>query len=190
MTALADLARVGRRLGILDSDSTELADVLVLLEAVSDEVRRLTRRSFEGANTTYDRVLRTDGTGYVVMLPEVPVDDVTSVSVAHFDGTQDDPLETTEWRLDDGPRGRIELASASEFVRVVWATTGEVPTSIVQAVEDWVADRWSTRPVSSGQTGYRTGEDGETWSPLHVGLPPVSVARALGLATRLRGGVV
>jgi hypothetical protein len=179
------LDRVGVAVGTDEADQ-----VSALLDAVSDEVRAITRRAFEGEATDYVQVLATDGTRGAVVLPNVPVTSVTSVARAWFDGTHDEPWAATDWRLEDAARGRIALAHRADLVRVSYAVSGEIPPGIAQAVEDWVADRWATRAVVRGQSGYQTGDDAESWASTIVGTPPAAVGRALALAHHSAGGAV
>lgn len=80
---LTDLTALLERLGVT-SPSPEADRVEALLGAVSDEVRGLARRAFEGTPTLYTAVLEPiDG---IVTLPHVPVTDVLSVRPVAWDG--------------------------------------------------------------------------------------------------------
>lgn len=83
VTIATALARLGFSVG-----GPEESDVNALLLAVSDEVRKLTRRALEGAPTvyreTYEPEVRT------VFLPHVPVTDVLSVRPVHWDRSEDE----------------------------------------------------------------------------------------------------
>jgi hypothetical protein len=63
-----------------------------LLDAISAEVRRITRRGFEGTPTVYDEVLHVADAATVV-LPHAPVTEVLAVRRTYFDGTEDALLE-------------------------------------------------------------------------------------------------
>lgn len=80
---LTDLAALLERLGVT-SPSTEADRVEALLGAVSDEVRGLARRAFEGTPTVYTAAL--EPIGGIVTLPHVPVTDVLSVRPVAWDG--------------------------------------------------------------------------------------------------------
>lgn len=172
-------------------DTPEGDDLRRLSAAVSAEIRRLTRRAFEGdGGGSYTETIRLHGaSGFT--LPHVPVQAVTSIRREAFDGTLETALTSGYWRLEDAARGRIEIRHRGwERARVAWTTTGEIPVDVAQAAADWVASRWEARGIAAGQTGYRTGEDAETWSATHVGRPPADVARVLAGVGHLVGGVV
>ncbi len=68
------------------------AKVSALLDAISAEVRRITRRGFEGVPTVYDEVLRVAGAATVI-LPHSPVTEVLAVRETYFDGTEEALLD-------------------------------------------------------------------------------------------------
>lgn len=76
------LARVG-----VAGDSDAAADALVLLRAISAEVRTRTRRAYEGTATIYEQAIDTGGSN-IIILPHVPVADVLHVATEDWDGTR------------------------------------------------------------------------------------------------------
>ena len=173
------------------ADDAAVDDVSRLLDAICAEVRRLTRRDFEGdEGGSYDEWIRVRG-ALELTLPHVPVASVTSISRAYFDGTVDDPYLTTEWRLEDAATGRIRLARTAEYIRVVWRTTGEIEAQVPQAVLEWGKARWDRRGRDPDLASYQTGDDQESYFASLAGKPPPDVARTLvGLAHRTGGGAV
>jgi hypothetical protein len=167
----------------VDDDAPEAATVEGLLNAISDEVRKLSRRALEGEATEYDLVLRIRRE-YEFTLPHVPVDPEEDIAITPvlFDGTELDPLEADEWRLEDALRGRIRVTSRHEYLRVAWTATGEIADSLRQAVLDWLKDRFDNRDQASNLASYQTGEDAESYFAELAGAPPSTVGRALGLA--------
>lgn len=85
------------------------AKVSALLDAISAEVRRLTRRAFEGTATVYDEVLRLAGET-VAILPNSPVTAVLAVRQIHFDGTEEEILEPRD--VTDGASTALAAAAS------------------------------------------------------------------------------
>lgn len=81
LVALADAQ------GYLGDPVDPEAKVTRLLDAISAEIRRITRRAFEGTPTLYDEVYPVGGLGGVT-LPNVPVSDVLAIRREYFDGTE------------------------------------------------------------------------------------------------------
>jgi hypothetical protein len=187
--SLIEVEVVADRLAVVP-DTTDWDDLVRLTAAVSSAIRRMTRRAFEGdEGGTYDEIIRLHGSQEFT-LPNVPVQSVTSIQRVSYDGTADDAWPTTDWRLEDAARGRVSIRRGAQRVRVIYRTTGDIPEHISQAAADWIAARWAARPLGAGQTGYKTGEDAETWSAERVGRPPTDVAIALGLETHVTAAVV
>ena len=66
------------------ADADEATTVAGLLNAISDEVRRLSRRALEGSATEYDQVLRIRG-GFVagcLLMPDSDVEDILAYANA------------------------------------------------------------------------------------------------------------
>lgn len=186
-------AALATRLGVT-SPSPEYEDLARLNAAVSDEIRRLTRRGLDGSPTSYTEVHTVYRPHRVIHLQQAPVQAITSVHRIARDWSTE-ALEAAQWWLSDPERGTLELRGfTGSRVKVVYVATGAIPASVEQAALDWVLARWALRSagvsVAAGQTGYTTGEDSETWSPSFAGRPPVSSQIALGLHARVRGGVV
>jgi hypothetical protein len=170
------------------ADSPEVSDVALLLDAISAEVRRISRLGLEGAPTDYDEVLRVFGV-LEFRLPHVPVASIASIRKVNFDGTEEEPYATTDWRLEDADRGRIHLRTGSswltwrrmgpEYLRVIWTVTGAIGAAIVQASLEWGRDRWVQIDRSAGLASYATGNDSESYFAQLAGLPPRGVMRAL-----------
>jgi len=177
-------------LGVAATDP-EVDDVSLLFNAINAEIRRLTHRAFEGdGGGSYDHVIRLHGEREFT-LPWGPVASITSIARVHFDATEDDPYETTLWRLEDADRGLVHLSRSVEYVRVVWTTTGEIPAQLPQACLDWGKTRWDERARTAGLTSYHTGQDAEAYSEVLAGLPPRTAMLAiLGVAHLTGGGVV
>lgn len=81
------------------TSEAEKAKVASELNAISAELRRRTRRAFEGVPTIYDIVLPVKGADRLV-LPHVPVDTILAIRPVAFDDTEDEVLEIRE--VDDG----------------------------------------------------------------------------------------
>jgi hypothetical protein len=173
------------------ADAPEVDAVSKLLDAICAEVRRIARRSFEGdEGGAYSQVIRIRGAREFT-LPQVPVAAVASIAPAYFDGTVGDAWDTWDWRLEDASRGLVRLRFAAEYVAVVWTTTGDIPAQIPQAVLEWGKSRWESRDQVAGLTGYKTGDDSETYSEAIAGKPSHDVMRAiLGVRHATGGGVV
>jgi hypothetical protein len=92
MDPLVPLADALAHLGITPGTPAVDNKVSALLDAISTEIRRLTRRGFEGIPTVYDEVLRVADAATVI-LPRSPVTEVLAVRRTYFDGTEDAPLE-------------------------------------------------------------------------------------------------
>lgn len=170
----------------------QVDDVSKLYDAIMAEIRRITRRSFEGdEGATYDQVIRTYG-AEEFRLPFVPVDELVSITRVRFDGTEDDePFETDRYRLEDADRGRIRLLPRCEYVRVVWTVTGAIPAQAPWAALEWGKARWDDRDRSSSLSSYQTGQDAESYAVTLAGQPPRQVIAALlGFANVSGGGVV
>jgi hypothetical protein len=73
--------------GYLGNPADPESKITTLLDAISAEIRRITRRAFEGTPTVYDEVYPVDGTGRLT-LPHVPVADVLAIRRVYFDGTE------------------------------------------------------------------------------------------------------
>ena len=177
-------------LGVAAED-TAADDVSRLLDAICAEVRRLTRRDFEGdEGGSYDEIYRVRG-ALEFTLRRVPVASITSISRAYLDGTVDDPYLATEWRLEDAATGRIRLTRLAEYVRVVSRTTGDIEPQIPQAVLEWGKARWDRRDRDPVLASYQTGDDAESYFQALAGRPPGDVARVLvGVRHHAGGGVV
>jgi hypothetical protein len=118
MPPIVELDDALGRLGITPgADSAVDAKVSGLLDAISAEVRRLTRRAFEGTPTVYDEVLRVADAATVI-LPHAPVTEVLAVREIHFDGTEEGILEPRI--ITDG------VATALADAAAVGATTLKV----------------------------------------------------------------
>lgn len=176
---------------VADDDEPEATIVSGLLDAISDEVRKLSRRALEGAPTDYDLVLKIRKQ-YEFTLPHVPVsleDDI--VFTPHlFDGAELDPLEADTWRIEDPIRGRVRISSRHEYLRAQWTATGEIADSLRQAVLDWLKERFEARDRARDLASYQTGEDAESYFASLAGKPPSSVGRALGLAWHGQAAVI
>ena len=190
-------------LGVAATDP-EVDAVSLLFNAINAEIRRLTHRAFEGdGGGSYDQVIRIHGEREFT-LPWGPVASITSIARVHFDATEDDPYEATQWRLEDADRGVVALRSSGywdgpsarwlrnpDYIHVVWTTTGEIPAQLPQACLDWGKTRWDERARAAGLTSYSTGQDAESYSAVLAGLPPRSALLAiLGVAHLTGGGVV
>jgi hypothetical protein len=175
-----------------DVDFTSL-----LFDAINAEIRRLTHRAFEGDDGgSYDQVIHIRGLREF-SLPWTPVKAIASIARVYFDGTEDDPYEAAQWRLEDADRGLIALrASGSwrpnpEYVRVIWTTTGDIPAQLPMACLDWGKTRWEERDRIAGLASYGTGQDAESYFQALAGLPPRSALLAImGVAHVIGGGVV
>jgi hypothetical protein len=169
----------------------EVDDASRLYDAIGSEIKRITRRDFEGdEGGSYNKVIRVRGEREF-SLPHVPVEAITSINRYYFDATEDDVYDAEDWRIEDADRGRIHLKHRCEYVRVIWTTTGEIPAQVVQAYLEWGKDRWSTRDRPNGLSSYQTGDDRESYSVTLAGRPPRSVVVALlGVQHSTGGGVV
>jgi hypothetical protein len=178
--------------------------VNLLFNAINAEIRRLTHRAFEGdGGGSYDQVFRVQGIREFT-LPWTPVKAIASIARVHFDGTEDDPLEVTQWRLEDADRGVVALRSSgywggsparwwrdSDYLHVIWTTTGEIPAQLPMACLDWGKTRWEEQGRSPSLASYKTGDDAESYFAVLAGLPPRSAMLAiLGTAHVIGGGVV
>lgn len=175
----------------------------LLFDAINAEIRRLTHRAFEGDDGgSYDQVIRIRGLREF-SLPWTPVKAIASIARVHFDGTEDDPYETTYWRLEDADRGLVALRASGywdgpptrwwrnpEYVRVVWTTTGEIPAQLPMACLDWGKTRWEERDRTAGLASYTTGQDAESYFPAIAGLPPRSALLAIMGSAHITGGGV
>jgi hypothetical protein len=173
------------------ADAVEIDDVSKLYDAIGSQVRRITRRDFEGdEGGSYDQVIRIREEREFD-LPHVPVEAITSIRQAFFDGTEDNPYDAEQWRLEDAARGRIRLLPRAEYVRVVWTTTGEIPAEVPQAFLEWGKTRWDERDRTGGLASYSTGADSESYFATLAGRPPRDVMLALlGVQHSTGGGVV
>lgn len=88
----------------------EQAKVASELGAISAELRRRTRRAFEGIPTVYDLVLPVKGAERIV-LPHVPVDAIIAIRPVAFDDTEDEVLELRE--VDDGADTTLAAIAAA-----------------------------------------------------------------------------
>lgn len=191
-------------LGVAATDP-EVDAVSLLFNAINAEIRRLTHRAFEGdGGGSYDQVVRIHGEREFT-LPWGPVASITSIARVHFDGTEDDPYEATQWRLEDADRGVVALRptgywrpgsparwlSNPDYIHIVWTTTGEIPAQLPQACLDWGKTRWEERDRTAGLASYGTGQDAESYFPALAGLAPRTALLAiLGVAHLTGGGVV
>lgn len=169
----------------------QVDDASKLYDAINAEIRRITKRSFEGdEGATYDEVIRIFGASEFT-LPHVPVEEIVSIARVRFDGTEDDPLEAERYRLEDADRGRIRIRPHYEYVHVVWSVTGDIPAQLPQAALEWGKARWEDRGRVAALTSYQTGGDAESYSVTLAGLPPRQVVAALlGVANITGGGVI
>jgi hypothetical protein len=194
-------------LGVAAGDVLE-ADTYRLLDAICTQVRRITRRDYEGdEGGSYSQTIRIRGAREFT-LPHVPVRSITSINRVYFDGTEDDAYDATEWRLEDADRGRVHLHAGAgssararlewpdqtgrgpEYVRVVWTTTGDLEADVPQAVLDWGKAAWDDRERNPALASYETGDDAESYFATLAGKPPVSVTRTLMGVRHARGGGV
>lgn len=181
-------------LGVGSTDP-EVDDVSRLYDAIASEVKRLTRRDFEGdQGGSYNEVIRLDGAEEFV-LSHVPVKSLTSIAQVFFDGAQDTAYATSAWRLESAKRGLVRLRAGGErgpgYVRVIWTTTGEIPADAPVAFLEWGRDRWSQRGQDGALSGYTTGQDAETYFAGLAGKPPRSALLALlGIRHATGGGKV
>ena len=189
-------------LGVAATDP-EVDAASLLFNAINAEIRRLAHRAFEGdGGGSYDQVIRIHGEREFT-LPWGPVASITSIARVHFDATEDDPYEATQWRLEDADRGVVALRSSGwggpparwlrnpDYIHVVWTTTGEIPAQLPQACLDWGKTRWEERDRTASLASYGTGQDAESYFPALAGLPPRTAMLAiLGVAHVVGGGVV
>jgi hypothetical protein len=176
-------------LGVAAGDPAE-DDVSRLFDAINARIRRLTRRDFEGdTGGSYDQVIRIRGMEEFT-LPHVPVRDIASIARVAFDGTEDAPYETTDYRVEDAERGLIRLRRLAEYVRVVWTTTGEMSAAVPQACLDWGKARWDATDRPADLAGYTTGQDSESYFEAVAGRPPRDVLLTLLGERRASGGGV
>lgn len=89
---MAPIVSLEDTLAYLDLEEDVNEKVARALDAYSAEVRRITRRGFEGVPTVYDEVLRVADAA-VVVLPYAPVTEVLAVRHTDFNGTEDEILE-------------------------------------------------------------------------------------------------
>lgn len=164
------------------ADADEATTVAGLLNAISDEVRRLSRRALEGSATEYDQVLRIRG-AHDFVLPEIPVDaeEDLVITPVDFDGTELDAIEVDQYRLEDAERGQISIIPTLERARITWSTTGVIADSLRQAVLEWLKDRFDNRDRARDLASYQTGQDAESYFATLAGKAPTSLGRALGL---------
>jgi len=173
------------------ADAPAATTVALMLDAISEEMRRLTRRAFERTGTDYVQVLRIDASREFVV-PQVPIDLEMPIIVQPvlFDGSVLFTLDPTEYRVEDAARGRlrileyvwhrtIQIYRRYDYVQVSWSTTGEIPATIRLGALTWLKDSWIHRNDNRALAGYQTGKDAETYFPNMIGVPPRSVARAL-----------
>jgi hypothetical protein len=194
-------------LGVAATDPL-VDDVSRLFDAIDAEVRRLTRREFEGLEGgSYNQVLRIRGVREFT-LPFVPVRTITSIARVWFDGTEEPAYLATDYRLEDPARGLVHLRPGSgstgrpawdegeaagrgpEYVRVVWTTTGNYPADLPQAVLDWGKARWDSRDRDPGLASYQTGDDAENYFASLAGHAPRAVLQAIYGARHATGGGV
>lgn len=173
------------------ADDPAVDDVSRLLDAICAEVRRITRRDFEGdEGGSYDEIYRVWGAREFT-LPHVPVAAITSINQVYFDGTEDAAYAADEWRLEDVARGVIRLGFTAEYIRVIYRTTGEIEAQVPQAVLEWSKARWDRRDRDPMLASYKTGDDAESYFEALAGRPPGDVARALlGVRHATGGGPV
>lgn len=186
--------------------SVDEDEVSLLYDAIGAEIRRLTRRAFEGdEGGDYDQVIRIDG-AREFRLPHVPVEAVTSIRRVWFDGTEEGVYATTEWRLENAATGLISIrpgagrwatrawparARGPEYVRVIWKTTGAIPAQLPWAYLEWGKDRWDDKARPAGLASYATGGDSESYFAALAGRPPRQVLGAiLGAQHTTSGGRV
>lgn len=169
----------------------EADQVSILFDAINAEIRRLTHRAFEGdEGGSYDQVIRISGAREFT-LPWTPVEALTSITVQHFDGTEDDPLAADQYRLDDADRGLVRLRRPAEYVHAVWTTTGDIPAQLPQACLDWGKDRWGDKDRAENLASYSTGQDAESYFAAVAGAAPrKALVAILGVAHYSRGGVI
>jgi hypothetical protein len=170
----------------------EVDDVSRLYDAIGSEIKRITRRDFEGdEGGSYTEIIRLHG-AQEFTLEHVPVESVESIAKHNFDGTDEDPYEADRWRLEDAERGRIRLLPSPEYVTVAYTTTGAIPAQVPQAYLEWGHDRWNDGELRpAGLASYQTGEDAESYSVTLAGRPSRTVLLALlGVAHVTGGGVV
>lgn len=162
-----------------------------LLDAMSDVVRKRTRRALEGEPTDYDQVIQIRG-AYVFNLPFGPVDPDAGIVITPvlFDGEELDALEESQVRLEDAETGRVRITAKHEYVRVEWTATGEISASIRQAVFEWLKDRFDSRDRARDLASYQTGDDAESYFASLAGQPPASLAAAIGLAWNGQAAVI
>jgi hypothetical protein len=195
-------------LGVAAGDPLEAATYR-LLDAICAQVRRITRRAFEGdEGGSYTLVIRIRG-ALEFTLPHVPVRAIASIARVRFDGTVDDPYETTSWRLEDAERGAVRLLPGAsswggdvhfrsrdanwggpDYVQVVWTTTGDIPADLVQGILEWGKTRWDARDRAADLASYDTGEDAESYFASLAGHPPADTLRAIMGARHATGGGV
>lgn len=176
---------------VADDDEPEATIVSGLLNAISAEVRKLSRRALEGEPTDYDLVLRIRRE-LEFTLPHVPIDveEDLVLTPVKFDGTELDPLEASTYRIEDAERGRIRISTRTEYLRVAWGVTGEIADNLRQAVLDWLKDRFDNRDRARDLASYQTGQDAESYFASLAGKAPSSISRALGLAWHGQAAVI
>lgn len=162
----------------IEEDDAKATRLRLLIDAVSSRIRRITRRDFAGGVTTWDEVYRLDGASTLV-LRHVPIVAVASIRAAYFDGTEDDPYETTLFRVEDARRGRIQLARRPGYVRVVYTASGAVLPEVITAALEWILFRWNTWARDPGLANYKTGDDSESYFASLAGKPPPEVLATL-----------
>lgn len=159
----------------------------ILIDAVSSRIRRITRRDFAGSLTTWDEVYALHGADELV-LRNGPVYSITSIRRVSFDGTEDDAYDPTLYRLDDAGRGRVRLARRPGYVRVIYTTTGAVPSEVPMAALEWILARWNSRKRDPALASYNTGDDMESYFASLAGKTPSEVLAALSPLIRHTGG--
>ena len=170
------------------ADAVEVDDVSRLFDAINASIRRLTKRAYEGdEGGSYDQVIRIRDLAEFT-LPHAPVEAIASIAPAYFDGTVGTAYTATDWRLEDAVRGVVRLRFTTEYVRVVWTTTGAMSATIPQACLEWGKNCWESREVRADLAGYKTGDDEESYFASLAGHPPRAVLVALYGERHATGG--
>lgn len=122
MPPIVPLADALAHLGITPGANPAVDDkVSDLLDAISAELRRLTRRGFEGGPTVYDEVLRVAGAATVI-LPHAPVSEVLAVRETYFDGSEEAVLDPRV--VSGGVTTTLAAAAASGATNLKVAAIG------------------------------------------------------------------
>jgi hypothetical protein len=171
-----------------------------LVDGISSEIRKLCRRGFEGAATTYTETIRIRG-ALEFTLPHGPITSITSIAQTYVDGSEDEAYAADEYLIEDLDRCRVRLgtyfgprawprdwARGPEYVKVVWTVTGEIPADVTLAAYQWLKARWGTWNDRPDLAGYKTGDDSESYFGALIGRMPRDVARALSLYYHATGG--